>query len=150
MPANRASCPPEITPEIQRLRDAVVPGAELLYLDITPLPGCQPNFCHVNVARQIVGITKGLFGSDRFGGARLHIATTANVRQERAAGGGPPSPFVYPPPLLSPHGAEHASYKRRVSTTERAACDPSDGQGRDGRSRRVRAVGRIFVRTLAG
>jgi hypothetical protein len=46
------ACPSKITPEIERLRDSLAPGAELVYIDITPVPGCQPDYCHPNVARQ--------------------------------------------------------------------------------------------------
>lgn len=45
--------PTDITPTLERLRDALVPGAALVYIDVTPLPGNQPNHCHANVARHV-------------------------------------------------------------------------------------------------
>jgi hypothetical protein len=42
-----------VTPELERLRDAVCPGQELSFLEITPLPWCKPNFCHVSVDEHI-------------------------------------------------------------------------------------------------
>lgn len=59
-------CPTTITPEILRLRDACSPGAEPIYLEVTPGPEYMPNLCHLNVDKQV-----GLHGGSKVYGWKV-------------------------------------------------------------------------------